>query len=340
MTRSLQSRHESGIALVTVLIFLLIAGSTTATLVYRTTTDGLIAANRDAAARAEALARGGVQLALAVLAQDRLDEERDEFRVEARDDAWMQLSVVPLTTNDGGVLRIRIEDAGTRLNLNALFSDGSVRDPLTEVLLATLFKRVRDAAPDKAGDSDPEALAQNLIDWLDADDVRLLGGYEDDYYQRQDPPYRAANRPLLSVGELALVEGFDAGWVELLRPYVTVHPYVLGDGINPNTAPPWVLALLFHGKGGDFRLAEEDDIRAVLDIRESGGILCADEANHPSCTPIREAVPGEIYPPPTFTTEVFRVTAEARYGDVVATVEAMVDRGDPSQPRLLSWSVN
>ncbi len=340
MTRSVQSRHESGIALVTVLIFLLIAGSTTATLVYRTTTDGLIAANRDAAARAEALARGGVQLALAVLAQDRLDEERDEFRVEARSDGWMQLSVAPLTTHDGGVLSVHIEDAGARLNLNALFSEGSTRDPLSEILLVALFERVRDSAPDPPGDADPEELAQNLIDWVDEDSVRLLGGGEDDYYQRQDPPYSAANRPLLSVDELALVEGFSAGWVELLRPYVTVYPYAPADGINPNTAPPWVLALLFHGTGDDFRLAGEDGIRAILDIRERDGILCADEADHPSCTPIREAMPGEIYPPPTFTTEVFRVTAEASYGDVVSTVEAIVDRTDPTQPKLLSWRVN
>lgn len=333
-------RSRSGVALIAVLLFLLLAGSATATLVYRSTTDGLIAANRDARAHAEALARGGVQLALAVLAQDRLDEERREFRVESRDDGWMRLGTLPLTLPDGGVLRVEIEDAGARLNLNALFSDGSVRDPLTEVLLTTLFERLKDAAPDRTGAADPEELARNLIDWIDGDEVRLLGGYEDDYYQQQDPPYRAPNRPLLSVSELGLVEGFDAGWVEALEPYVTVHPYVSGDGINPNTAPPWVLALLFHGTSDDFRLAEEDVIRAVLDIREGDGILCADEADHPSCTPIREAITGEVFPPLTFASDVFRVTARARYGKVESTVEAMVDRRDPTNPRLLSWSID
>ena len=340
MTRSADARHQSGIALIAVLFFVLIAASATATLVYRTVTDGLIAVNRDSRARAEALARSGVQVALAVLAQDRLDEELAQFRVEARDDDWMRLAATPFHTGDGGVLRITVEDAGGRLNLNALFNDGTVRDSLTEILLVAFLERVQEAGSGRSFDGDAEELAQNLIDWMDADDVRLLGGYEDDYYQKQDPPYRAANRPLLSVSEIGLVEGFDAGWVEALRPYVSVHPYVSGDGINPNTAPPWVLALLLHGTASDFRLAEEDEIRAVLDIRESGGILCADEADHPACTPMREAIPGEIYPPPTFMTEVFRVTSEANYDGVVSTVEAMVDRTDPTKPKLLSWSVN
>ncbi len=337
-----QSTHsrDGGIALIAVLLFLLLAGSAAATLVYRSTTDGLIAANQDRRSQAEALARGGVQLALAVLAQDRLDEERAEFRVEARDDDWMRLRSLPLEIADGGVLRIAIEDAGSRLNLNALFVDGSPRDATTEILLVALFERILDAEPLNGRGADPEELAQNLIDWIDHDQLRLLGGFEDDYYQAQDPPYRAANRPLLSLEELALVEGFDARWVEKLRPYVGVHPYVAGDGINPNTAPPWVLALLFHGIGDDFRLAEEDVIRAVLDIREGDGILCADEADHPACTPIREAIPGEIYPPPTFTAEIFRVSAEARYGDVASTVEVIVDRTDPTKPKFLSWSVN
>jgi general secretion pathway protein K len=338
------SRSDRGIALIAVLLFLLLAGSATATLVYRSTSDGLIASNQDKRSQADSLARGGVQIALAALAQDRLDEENDEFRADARTDLWMQLGSIPMNVPDGGVLRLTVEDAGATLNLNALFLDGAVRDPTTEILLVTLFERILDSEPGPASGrdlpTDPEALAQNLIDWIDSDDVRLLGGFEDDYYQSQEPPYRAANRPLLSLDELALVEGFDAGWVTRLRPYLGVHPLVAGDGINPNTAPPWVLALLFHGTADDFRLAEKDAIRAILDIREGNGMLCADEADHEACTPIREAIPGEIYPPPTFTTDTFRVTSEARYDDVISTVEAMVDRADPTKPKLLSWSVN
>ena len=69
------------------------------------------------------------------------------------------------------------------------------------------------------------------------DDVEPDGEREDDYYQLQRPAYRAANRPLFSLDELGLIEGFDRVLVDAIRPYATVHPYAGGGGINPNTAP-------------------------------------------------------------------------------------------------------
>jgi general secretion pathway protein K len=336
-----RSRTRQGLVLVAVLFFVLLAGSAVATLVRRATVDGLGARNRDLAGRCEALARGGVQLATALVLQDRVDEEAAGFRIDDGRDLWARASALPVTLENGDELRLRIEDPGQRLNLNALFEDGTLRDPLSELLLAALFEKVVSELPrsDDKEPYDPEELARSLMDWIDADDTSPTGALEDDWYQQQDPPYRAANRALLSFDELRLVRGFDDELVEALRPYVSVHPWTKADGINPNTAPPWVLALLFHGTPGDFRLADEDTVRAVLDIRDAGGTLCADEVNQEGCTPIRDAVLGEIYPPPTYSAEVFRVTAEGRCGEVVRSVEAVVDRSDPTKPALVAWSV-
>jgi type II secretory pathway component PulK len=124
-----------------------------------------------------------------------------------------------------------------------------------------------------------------------------------------------------------------------LRPYATVHPVVRGDGVNPNTARSYVLATLYYGTSGDLRMADEDVVRDLLDIRARGGILCSDEADDERCTPIRDAVPGEIIPPPTWTSDVFTVTAEATYGSVQRTVEAVIDRSDVTDPRTLAWKV-
>ncbi len=333
--------RRSGLVLVAVLFFVLLAGSGVATLVRRATVDGLGARNRDLAGRCEALARGGVQIATALLLQDRLDEEKAGFRVDNGQDLWARVALLPLLQANGDELRLRVEDPGARLNLNALFEEGALRDPLSELLLAALFEKVIAELPrsDDKQPYDSEELARNLMDWVDADNTSPTGALEDDAYQQQDPPYRAANRALLSFDELRLVAGFDDELVEALRPYVSVHPWVKGDGINLNTAPPWVLALLFHGTPGDFRLATEDSVRQVLDIREGGGMLCADDANQEGCTPVRDAVVGEIFPPPTYTAEVFRVLAEGRCGEVVRTVEAVVDRSDPTAPALIAWSV-
>jgi hypothetical protein len=48
-----------------------------------------------------------------------------------------------------------------------------------------------------------------------------------------------------------------------------------------------------------------------------------------------------VYPPLSFHADVFRVTAEARYGgEVRRTVEAVVDRSDEKGPKILAWRVH
>ncbi len=48
-----------------------------------------------------------------------------------------------------------------------------------------------------------------FIDWIDPDDVPCPDGAEsDDYYLKQDKPYRAKNAPLDTVNELLLIKGF------------------------------------------------------------------------------------------------------------------------------------
>ncbi len=364
LRRSPRRRRDQGLVMVSVLFFVLLLVSAIATFVRRASVDGLVARNRDRGAQAEALARGAVPLAMGLVLEDRLRESQDDdeaaARFERHSDVWALVGRTPITT-EAGELHLRIEDAGARLNLNALFADGAARDPETEPYLERLLEKVvfelevgpqgedaRDAgglgargvAYDARGSAyDPLELARNLIDWVDEDGTRLIGGPEDAYYQDQIPPYRAANRPLLSVDELALIEGFDRELVDALRPYVGVHPLAGGDGINPNTAPSYVLAALYHGPPGDRRLADADSVRALLDIRAAGGILCADGVAHPDCTPLGEVLPGDVYPPPTFQNEVFHVTAEARVADVQRTVQAVLDRSDPAEPRLLQWRV-
>jgi general secretion pathway protein K len=334
-------RRDRGVVLVAVLFFVVLAYAGVGTFLARAIVDGRSATNRDHAARAEALARGGVRLGIAALLMDRAAEQQSDFEVDTPNDPWALLGAAPVPLADGGLLHVRVEDAGAKLSLNALFAEGAPRDEKTEAFLTELLTKVIEEIRVRPEQKlyDVPVLARNLIDWVDADTVRVAGGAEDDYYSAQRPPYRAANIPLLSVDELLLVEGFDAQLVNALRPYVDVIPLAGGDGVNPNTAPSWVLALLFHGQPGAESLADEDTVRRILDIRDQKGILCADEANHPGCTPLREVVEGEVYPPLTYHANVFRVTAEARYGEVRRTVEAVVDRSEAEKPAILAWRV-
>jgi len=344
---SRRARGESGVVLLVVLFFVLLLSASITSFASRATIDSMISRNRDAAAQAEALARGGVRLAVGLLAEDLFREETEGVPIETNSDPWALVGQQDIETADGSTLRLRIRDIGGRLNLNALPVGDGGEPPQETLLFATgLMEKVVDALPLPPGEKSlyhPDELAESLIDWLDPDDVRQSGGPEDAYYQEQDPPYRAANRPLLSVDELRLIEGFDGLLVEALRPYVTVYPWAppedTGSGINPNTAPTHVLALLFFFDGVSHRFVSEDEVRRILELRQEGRLICADSSSE-ACTPISEVVGlNPVFPPPSFKSNVFRVVAEARVGEVRRSVEAVLDRTDPLPPRLLSWRV-
>ena len=337
-------RREGGVILVVVLVFALLLASTVATFLRRATVDNMVARNRDAAARAESIARGGIRLATVLLVEDALRDQETGLDIDTSSELWAQMGLIEIPVDDtGATLRLRIQDAGEKLNLNSILAvseEGTVHEN-TVPLLEALLEKVIDEIPIPPGEKlwDQAELVANLIDFVDPDDVRQRGGLEDDPYQLRDPPQRPANRPLLSVDELGAVEGFDRLLLNALRPYVTVYPYSGDGGINPNTAPPHVLALLFFDDGVDLRLAPEDTVRQLLRVRQEGFMVCAEDQSDDACRPIREIVPNAIYPPPSFASDVFVATAEARVGTVKRTVEAVLDRRGGGEPLLLSWRV-
>ncbi|MEE2677482.1 MAG: type II secretion system minor pseudopilin GspK [Myxococcota bacterium] len=346
------NRNRRGVVLLVVLFFALLLTVSVATFLRRATIDSLVTRNRDDAARAEALVRGGIRLAEALLLQDRLLEQQGgTARIDRFDDLWALASGLPIEIG-GGTLRVDIEDAGAYLNLNALIElndqDTWAARSQSLVYLRFLLEKWIEELPIAPGERalyDPQELAGNLLDWMDGNEVRAQGGFEDDFYQAQDPPYQAANGPLLSVEELRLVEGFDGTLVDHLRNYVTVFPWSpggcgrpgVGCGVNLNTAPPHVLALLFYDDGVSDRLATEDVVRGILRTRETGGGICGANNRDEACTPISEIVTNPIFPPPTVLSQLFFVRAEARVNDVRRSVDAVIDRSPNEGPRVLSW---
>lgn len=339
------TRRQRGVVLLIVLFFALLLTASIATFLKRATVDAILSRNRDAMAQAEALARGGVEIAKALLIESSGRETSDPTTslLDTHLDGWAQVANAEIEAGGGARLRLQIEDAGARLNLNAVLNldeNGQVPDRSEYFLHAFLEKMIEEMPVDEQALYDPRELAENLIDYVDPDEVRMAGGFEDDYYQRQPSPYRAANRPLLSVDELGLVEGFDAALVDLIRPYVTVHPFAGGGGVNPNTAPPHVLALIFYNDGVDLRLAKEEDVRRILEARESGEIFCPGQEDE-ECTSMSSIVANaeSIHPPLVYTSDTFTVRSEARVGKVRRTVETVIDRTTPARPLLLSWKV-
>jgi general secretion pathway protein K len=337
-----RSTRQQGVVLLVVLFFALLLTSSIATFTRRAIIDASVARNRDAAARAEALARSGIRLGKSILVMDQIQEQATQQAIDSHQDAWSDLSEIEIPGGAGAILKIRIEDSGMLFNLNSIFdyADGGAAYSETEPFLYAFFEKVIDEMKIPPGENlyDISELSEALMDWVDADGVRLKGGLEDTHYQLRQPPYRAANGPLMSVDDLFLIEGFDHKLVAALKPYVTVEPFAGGGGVNLNTAPAHVLSLIYFNDGIDDRLAKEDEVKQILEVRQKDGLLCGDSLSLEGCTPIRSIVPNAIFPPPTYTASVFRIEASAQVGDVRRSIEAVVNRSvDP--PLMLSWQV-
>jgi general secretion pathway protein K len=138
-----------------------------------------------------------------------LSDDRRFSTVDHLGEPWaMRLPPVPV---DNGELAGRIEDQQAAFNLNNLVRNGAI----VPAQLAQ-FRRLLEIL------ALPEALAGTLTD-------RFL----------------ETKQPLLDVGELALVRGFDEPLRARLRPFVTALPRY--TAVNVNTAPPEVLAALIEG---------------------------------------------------------------------------------------------
>jgi type II secretory pathway component PulK len=347
-------RRNRGVVLLVVLFFALLLTGGIAAFLRRSTVDVLIARNRDAAAQAEALARGGVALAGALLLQDHLTEQALGVPGDSHLDPWWRIRDVDIPLG-AGTVRLTIEDSGARLNLNALFESqgdlgGFAAKPSSEPFLIALLEKVIEEMPGEPADKvfyEPRELAANLIDFIDTDSERIQGGPEDRWYQDQDPPYRAWNQPLVSVEQLGEVEGFDRPLVDALRPYLTVYPFApggcggqaVGCGINLNTAPAHVLAALFYDDGVSQRLATEEVVRPLANQQGSRRTVCLPGQSPELCTPITEIVVNPIFPPPTWSARIFSVVSTGQVGEIRRTVEATLDRSQPPELRLLSWRV-
>ncbi|MFP6640934.1 MAG: hypothetical protein VCC04_11880 [Myxococcota bacterium] len=362
----MSQRRRQGIILPLVLIMGLMLSAGIFTFVRRSVVDGILVTNRDDGAAAMALARGGIQIATAVLFQQRYGAQMlamdGKDTGSTLDDFWAQIASSSLTTSWGGSLRIEIEDAGARLNLNALVPQGllsededeevslesQASEEAVEFLTEFLEKVISEVEPTDAEEViyDPARdLAENLIDYLDADDVAISGRHEDEYYESQDPPYTAANGPMLSVEEIAMVEGFDARLAEAIKPYVTVYPLLGEEGININTAPSHVLALVYFGSSGDMRLAKEDVVLDIMNLRANGQFVCTQTESDPEkCVSLSDVGLGEgaIFPPVNLpqTSVVFKVTSQAEVNQIVKKIETVIDLTDRESPQLLSWRSN
>ena len=138
---------------------------------------------------------------------------------------------------------------------NILFGRGSItyelkdensRIPINAITRNTLVKVLTRAGVEIGEKRD--IIADSILDWIDADKNHRLNGAENDFYQNLIPPYFPKNAPIDNLDELLKIRGIDEkllhGTEQLpgLKKFFTVYN---AKAINPNTASPEVLSVIF-----------------------------------------------------------------------------------------------
>lgn len=219
--------RQHGIALITVILIVALATTIASFVAWRQQVWTRQVENLRDASQAAAVARAGVDWAGAILSEDQRKNPVDHLG-----EAWAQHVELPV---ERGRVAGDISDLQARFNLNNLVRGGS---PSAADIAA--FQRLL------ARLELPAALADALVDWLDADSLQTgADGAEEAYYLALPEPYYPANRSLVDLAELLLVRGFDPASVDKLAAWVCVLP--TPTSVNVNTASAEVLSAVIPG---------------------------------------------------------------------------------------------
>ena len=220
---AMKSHSQRGVAIIMVILIVALATTLATYVALQQSLWQRQLEGQFARAQARRLGITGIDWARAVLADDARANNTDHAT-----EMWtLRLPAMPV--DNGEVLGV-IEDRQGLFNLNNLVSNGT--SSTTHVAQLQRLLSLLGL---------PTDLALALADWMDSDsEAQYPGGAEDVYYLALPKPLRSASRPMMELGELATIKGFDAGIIDRLRPFVTVLP--LPGPINVNFAPAEVLS--------------------------------------------------------------------------------------------------
>jgi general secretion pathway protein K len=189
-----------------------------------------LASNYREAGQCRRLAEGGVYYALGKLAATKIAEMSMNRGPDAayagppRQDLWLGDQSTRELKLPEGLVAIRLEDEGGKINLNRAPGD----------LLMRLF-----AALGVSQNQIP-TMVDSILDWRSKDEDPRPFGAKSNFYLRLEPPYVAKMAPFETVEELSWVHGFEGSQaISRLGEWLTVQSANLG--VNINTAPREVL---------------------------------------------------------------------------------------------------
>jgi general secretion pathway protein K len=210
------SARQNGMALVVVLWIIVLLSIMAAGHTRGTHVDTQLASRQLSVAQARGYAEAGINHALLMLLSDK-----------GRD--------VPV---DGRIFGVAVDDTTVTL---------AVRSATGLVDLNAASPEILEAALQAAGVADAErsGIVDAVLDWRDGDDLRRLGGVEDDDYVAAGLPWTSRDGRFMAVDELRYLPGIGQDEFERLAPLVTVHSG--RAGVDLELAPP-ILVEAMTGK--------------------------------------------------------------------------------------------
>ncbi|WP_137885421.1 type II secretion system minor pseudopilin GspK [Pseudomonas sp. 2FE] len=304
-------KRQRGVALITVLLVVAVVTVVCAGLIARQQLAIRSSANLLNVRQAWHYAMGGETLAKALLLRD-LRQGDPRQPVDHLGEAWARPQA-PFKLDEGGELRVRIEDPSGRFNLNSLVRQGQV-NARAVAQFRRLLLRLDIEQP----------YAERLQDWLDVDqEPSGAFGAEDNQYLLAKPAYRAANQLLRDVSELRLLLGMNEADYRRLLPYVSALP--ADATLNVNTASALVLSSLADG-------LTPSVAQGLLAMRGSEGFLSADSFR--GLAPL--AGLGVQKEDVAVGTNYFQVVSEVRVGDRRQVLVSSLQRAEDGRLRVLA----
>ena len=287
---------QRGVALVTALLVVSLATVAAVAMATRLHVDMRRTANLLHGEQAYAYAMAAESWARVILSRDAADSEHDSLSED-----WA--TALPPIAVEGGFVNGHIYDLQGRFNVNGLVAPDGKPDDRQLAYFKRLLTRLG---------LEP-TLAPALLDWIDPDiNATFPDGAEDDAYLLAQPPYRAANRPLTSISELRLVQGYTPGVLEILNPHVSALPGQ--TAINVNTATPMVLQALHQD-------LTQSDVEILLTDRGEDGYT------EPAGFLASDALAGlELDVELDVKSEWFSVLTDVNVGRGVARLESRLNR--------------
>jgi general secretion pathway protein K len=290
-------RNERGAALIMALLVVALATLLSTRLLLTTDLSISLIEGRSARAQGIELTRGGVDYARAILFDDARRSSIDHFG-----EAWSTpLPPVEAPAGEGNArISGRIEDLQGRWNINNLIASNGQIDP---VALAILQRLLRELGLDAV-------LATRVA-------TRLMPppAFEDG---------TPVPQPLLDLGELLDLPGFDVAILERMQPFLCALPDL--QPTNVNTAPDLVLVALVPGldRAGAQALVRRRERLPFREIGEFRGELSSPQRDATQNLPL------------TVASRHFLIHANAMVERAVVRQRALVQRrGDGRWPAVI-----